>query len=53
MITNLIDKNVDSQQIINEANSILRSKYKIDTTTIQVETYDKIMDSCSKCKLPV
>ena len=46
------EEDVNNQAILNEANSLLRSKYKIEQTTIQIEQYDEIMESCNDCKLP-
>jgi len=47
------ESNVDNQQILNKCNYILRKKYKIDRTTIQIEQEDELMNSCDDCKLPV
>ena len=46
------EPNVDSQQILKQANSLLRKKYKIESTTLQIEQYDDLMESCNDCKLP-
>lgn len=47
------ESNVDNQAILNKCNNILRNKYKIEQTTIQIEREDELMDSCNDCKLPV
>lgn len=48
----VIESDVDNQEILKRCNSILRNKYKIDKTTIQLEKYDELMDDCNDCKLP-
>lgn len=47
-----IENETDTQEVLSKANLILRSKYKIDRTTIQVEYFKNGMDSCEQCKLP-
>lgn len=47
-----LEKNVDTQKILKEANDLLRTKHKIDRTIVQVEYYQESMKECSKCKLP-
>ena len=38
------------QDVMQEANSMLRRKYKIEQTTIQVEKYDAVvMQKCDQC----
>ncbi len=46
------DNSVNHQAILKEANNLLRNKYKIEQTTIQIEQYDELMESCNHCKLP-
>lgn len=48
----VIENQTDTQEVLTKANLILRSKYKIDRTTIQVEYFKNGMDSCDQCKLP-
>jgi zinc transporter 2 len=47
------EKNSDPQKIIKEANDLLRTKFKIDLITIQVEYFDASMNDCNQCKLPL
>lgn len=42
----------DSVKVLRLANEMLRAKYKIDRTTIQIEAYDSLMDICNQCQLP-
>ena len=46
------EKESDTQKILKEANQLLRSKFKIEKTTIQVEYFDESMVNCNQCKLP-
>lgn len=47
------DKGVDTQTVLKQANSVLRKKYKIERTTIQVEYFVNSMLNCDSCKLPI
>ena len=42
----------DTSKVLRLANEMLRSKYNIDRTTIQIEEHDHLMDSCNQCQLP-
>jgi Co/Zn/Cd efflux system component len=46
------ERNSDTQKILKEANSLLKTKFKIERTTIQVEYFDESMINCVECKLP-
>ncbi|CAF0714377.1 unnamed protein product [Brachionus calyciflorus] len=46
------EKEVDTQEILRQVNQVLRSKYKIERTTIQVEYFVDGMIGCEQCKLP-
>lgn len=46
------EKNIDTQQVLRDANNMLRTKYKIERTIIQVEYFVDGMDSCPQCRLP-
>ncbi|ESO05532.1 hypothetical protein HELRODRAFT_111080 [Helobdella robusta] len=41
-----------SQQVITQANQMLKDKFNIYESTIQVENYVNGMDDCNKCKEP-
>ena len=47
------ENNADTQQVLRDANNLLRTKYKIEKTTIQVEYFMESMNDCNQCKLPV
>jgi cobalt-zinc-cadmium efflux system protein len=46
------ERDVDTQKVLHEANELLRSRYNIEKTTIQVEYFKEGMNSCQDCKLP-
>ena len=46
------EKGVDTQDVLKEANNLLRNKYKIEKTTIQVEYFMESMNTCDQCKPP-
>lgn len=46
------EKNIDTQQVLRDANNMLRSKYKIERTIIQVEYFVDGMEACPQCRLP-
>ena len=46
------EKNTDTQKILKEANELLRTKFKIEKVTIQVEYFDESMLNCIDCELP-
>ena len=46
------EQNSDTQKILKEANNLLKTKFKIERTTIQVEYFDESMINCVECKLP-
>jgi hypothetical protein len=47
-----IEKNSDTQEVLRRANHVLRNKYKIERTTIQVEYFMEGMNACNDCKPP-
>ena len=47
------EQNSDPQKITKEANDLLRTKFKIDLITIQIEYFDASMNNCEQCKLPL
>ncbi len=46
------EANTDTQRVLKDANNLLRSKYNIERTTIQIEYFMESMESCKQCKLP-
>eukprot|EP00800_Vazella_pourtalesii_P000011 TRINITY_DN1000_c0_g1_i2.p1 TRINITY_DN1000_c0_g1~~TRINITY_DN1000_c0_g1_i2.p1 ORF type:complete len:448 (+),score=45.19 TRINITY_DN1000_c0_g1_i2:174-1517(+) len=40
----------DSQEILKKAFQLARTKYGIDQCTLQIETYDEVMDTCRGCQ---
>ena len=46
-----VSPNVDKEAVIHEANKLLRTKYRIHKTTIQVDEYNsQVMNSCDQCQ---
>ena len=46
------ENNTNTQEVLKNANNLLRTKYKIEKTTIQVEYFMEGMSYCKQCKLP-
>jgi cobalt-zinc-cadmium efflux system protein len=46
------EKDIDTQKVLKDANNLLRTKYKIEKTTIQIEYFKESMVNCQDCKLP-
>ncbi|XP_063694585.1 proton-coupled zinc antiporter SLC30A2-like isoform X2 [Bolinopsis microptera] len=48
-----IDPNTSTQELLKEANRLLKKKYRISHCTIQIEFYQRaIMENCKKCQPP-
>ncbi|XP_075709581.1 proton-coupled zinc antiporter SLC30A2 [Rhinoderma darwinii] len=47
-----INEGADSQMVLKEASSRLRSKFHFHTTTIQIENYSDDMRDCQECQDP-
>ncbi|XP_077989767.1 proton-coupled zinc antiporter SLC30A2-like [Glandiceps talaboti] len=47
------EKEVDPQAVLEEAARILRERYDLHDTTIQIENYCEGMETCSQCKEPM
>merc|ERR1719282_540378 len=48
-----IDPTTNEQELLKEANRLLKRKYKISHCTIQIEYYQRsIMENCKKCRTP-
>jgi len=46
-----VSPEADKEQVIHDTNRLLRSKYRINKTTIQVELYkSQVMSSCRQCQ---
>lgn len=43
------EDNERALSIVQEARTLIRTKYNVKTATVQVELFDKSMDSCNKC----
>jgi len=48
-----VDPSTSTQDVLREANRLLKKKYKISHCTIQIEYYQRaIMENCKKCQPP-
>ena len=46
-----VSPEADKEQVIHDTNRLLRSKYRINKSTIQVELYkSQVMSSCQQCQ---
>ena len=48
----VVEQNSDQQKILKEVKNLLKTKFKIERTTIQVEYFDESMINCVECKMP-
>lgn len=47
-----IEQDASAEDILSLANQMVREKYNIDQTTVQVERWQPVMENCHSCKVP-